>query len=148
MGLIFDFFRAVRKKIKTGALAVGLQDVLFFIISAALVFLFMYRANYAEPCWYVFLGIVLGIVLYNATVSRLIIKIFVWLFDFIVKFITILFRIISIPIKLLYRVLRVPVVIICIPLRKAVRFILRKFTCFFEKIINNLKKIRKTLKMY
>lgn len=139
-GIIFDFFRAFRKQHSSSAGFVAVQDILYWLITAGVVFALLLKYNYGELRFFIFLGILIGGILYHATVSRYIVllisKIY-WLALQIFKFII---KILALPLKFL----SVPVRFLVISLAK----INKKLTAILCRIKDNFKKTKKQLKMY
>ena len=79
IGLIFDFFRILRKSFKTSDLITYIQDILFWILTGISVIIFMYFFSDGTIRLYMFLGLLLGVFIYILTISQFIIKIFVFL---------------------------------------------------------------------
>ena len=77
IGIIFDFFRSLRKKVKTSDSLTYIQDTIFFIISGVLILYSMYKFNSGEVRLYIFIGILLGILLYFCILSKYVMRIFV-----------------------------------------------------------------------
>ena len=64
IGLLFDFFRILRKAIKTSDLITCIEDVVFWILTGYLVLYSIFKYNNGELRFYLFLGITLGIIFY------------------------------------------------------------------------------------
>ena len=139
-GVLFDVFRALRKKVRSGTALVALEDLLFWLALAGLVFAFLYRINNGQPRWFIFVGIVLGAVLYQLTVSRYVVVIFTKFIGFICAVFGFLRKILLFP----FRILKKPLRILVIPLSK----LNKKITHTLCKMKNDLKKIKKVAKMY
>ncbi|AGC67284.1 spore cortex biosynthesis protein YabQ [Thermoclostridium stercorarium subsp. stercorarium DSM 8532] len=71
-GFIYDLLRMKRKALKTRAFIVGVEDVLFWIFTAILVFITAYISNQGEIRLYFFMAMALGISLYFWLFSSLI----------------------------------------------------------------------------
>lgn len=67
--LIFDMFRAVRRVFGGGAKAVAAQDILLWIILAAVSFFVVYKYNDGQLRLFVFIAILSGAALYLVTLS-------------------------------------------------------------------------------
>lgn len=147
-GVVFDFFRAFRKSVESGIVAVAIQDILFWLISAGVVFSFMYRFNNGEARWYIFCGMVLGAILYHNSISPLVVKLIVKVFYVLRRCAGLLIRVLLFPLVILLKILRGPFFIVMMPLRGAAR-ILRKLTGRFGfSWSQNLRKIKKRFKKY
>ncbi len=79
IGLIFDFFRILRKSFKTSNLITYIQDIIFWIITGMSVIFFMYKFTDGTIRMYMFLGILLGFIIYILTFSHYLIMIFVFI---------------------------------------------------------------------
>lgn len=64
IGFIYDLLRMKRRALKTRKFIVGVEDVLFWIFAAVLVFITAYVSNQGEIRLYFFLAMILGISIY------------------------------------------------------------------------------------
>lgn len=76
VAFIFDIFRILRKKFKTNNIITYIEDVLFWIISGFLIISAIFKFNDGELRLYLFLGILIGIVMYMLLFAKLINVIF------------------------------------------------------------------------
>ncbi len=147
-GIFFDGFRAFRRLVRSGSVWVGVQDLLFWLLSAAAAFLFLYRTNYGQPRWYIFCGILLGALFYHLLLRDRTVRFFLVLSRFIGRLLRCIIRILLFPLLLLYRILR-PIIRffrrIC---RTVGRFFCRKIRTFRGKLSAGMKKFKKIRKMY
>ena len=79
IGIIFDFFRILRKTIKTKDFMTYLEDILFCIITGIIVLYSIFFFNNGEFRMYMFIGILIGVLMYLLTISPYIIKINVYI---------------------------------------------------------------------
>lgn len=70
LAAIYDLFRISRLLIRHSNLVVDLEDLIYWIITAFLVFQTLFRYNQGALRGYAFLGMVLGVILYALTISR------------------------------------------------------------------------------
>ena len=70
LGVIFDLFRVLRRLFRHKGVATAVQDAFFWIIGTLLTFTLFLRLNDGEMRGYLFLGLLLGAVIYFLTVSR------------------------------------------------------------------------------
>ena len=100
MGVIYDLVRVLRKIIYHPNWLVQIEDLLYWVACGCFAFIMIYWRNYGQIRGFVFLGILIGTVLYFSTVSQLFVKIMT---QIIMRFIIIPIRCImvaiSIPIK-------------------------------------------------
>ena len=73
VGILFDFFRALRKNIHHHSLGVALEDIVFCTISFRLFFDICYATNNGSLRWYIFASFICSIILYFCSVSKFII---------------------------------------------------------------------------
>lgn len=76
IALIFDLFRILRKKFKTNNIITYIEDILFWIISGFLIISAVFKFNNGELRLYLFLGILIGIVMYMLLFTKFINLIF------------------------------------------------------------------------
>ena len=96
IGILFDFFRILRKTIKTPNFITYIEDISFWILTGILILYNIWYFNDGEIRIYMFLGIILGILIYMSTISKLIILIFSKILQSIIKILKIPFKIIKI----------------------------------------------------
>ena len=120
IGLIFDFFRILRKSFRTTNLITYIQDILFWILTGISIIFFMYNFSDGSIRLFIFWGLILGFLLYILTISKYIIKIFVFII-----------QLLKIVIKKLLRVAYFPIRAIKIFIHKT---IIRHFYILFLKI--------------
>ena len=83
MGLIFDFFRILRRKGNTKDILVYIQDIIFWIIVTVVIIVSTFLINNGELRGYMIFGYILGGVFYILLFSKAIRKIFSCVFDFV-----------------------------------------------------------------
>ena len=128
-GLIFDFFRAMRRMGEKSGAKVMLEDIFLWISEACLVFVSIYSFNSGQLRFYFFVGMGIGFVLYLLTVSFLFIKFWVFLY----KILHFLFQ------KMFF---------LCRFLFKPVTFLTKYAQKILIKVKKRGKKLKKQLKMY
>lgn len=95
IGILFDFFRILRKSIKTSNIITYIQDILFWILTGIIILYSIWYFNNGELRIFVFLGIIIGILIYMTTFSNIVVKLFT-------KILVFLINILKIPFKLIY----------------------------------------------
>lgn len=139
IGILFDIFRIIRKSFKTADLVTYIEDFLFWIISGTIVLYSIFKFNNGELRGFIFLGIILGALIYILVFSKTFIKINLYIINFIKK---IVIYTLIIPIKFLYKIIKKlfikPIVVTVINLRKTMSY----FKIKLEKLRN--KSIKKT----
>lgn len=71
IGLLFDFFKVLRKSFKTNDIVTFAEDLIFLVISGTLIIFGIIKLNGGEVRFYLFLGIFFGILIYSLTISNL-----------------------------------------------------------------------------
>lgn len=91
-GFIYDLFRLKRKALKTKAFLLGLEDVVFWVFAALLVFITAYFSSDGEVRLYFLFGAFLGVLIYHWLFSRwviqiltLLVKAVIWPFAFLIR---------------------------------------------------------------
>lgn len=139
IGLLFDFFRILRKSFKTSDIITYIEDIVFWILSGIIVLYSIFIFNNGEIRIYMFLAILLGIIIYMLLLSSYIIKINVFIIDKIKKAIKLIINIIKIPLNFILRIIKKIFF-------KPISFIFINFSKSMKNIKINLKDITKNYK--
>lgn len=99
IGILFDFFRILRKSFKTNDFFTYLEDIIFWIITGIILLYSIFTFNNGEIRFFMFIGVLIGIILYILSISSFIIKINVTILTFFKNIIIKIFNIIVFPIK-------------------------------------------------
>ena len=70
IGITYDIFRILRKSFKTIDFITYIQDFLFWIITGAILLYTIFAFNNGELRSYIFIGILLGLILYMILISK------------------------------------------------------------------------------
>lgn len=135
IGLLFDFFRILRKSFKTSNLVTYIEDILFWILTGFLVLYSIFTFNNGEIRFFIFLGIAIGILLYMLIFSNYVIKINVYIIGIIKKITIAIGKIIIYPIRIIINVSKKIFF-------KPIRFLFINF----NNLTKNIKKIPKKIK--
>lgn len=106
IGILFDFFRILRRSFSTGNILTALEDIIFWFLVGIIILYSIFIYNNGVIRGYMFLGILCGATLYMITLSKVFIKINVCILKFIKKIINIFIKIISFPLMLLISFLK------------------------------------------
>lgn len=149
IGLLFDFFRILRKSFKTADIVTYIEDILFWIFSGLTVLYSIFVFNNGEIRIYMFLAILLGVILYILLLSSYIIKINVYIIDKIKIFTKLVIKVILVPFKITFKIIKrlffKPISFIFINLKnimKDINKVLKKLTLKHKKSINNIKHLK------
>ena len=92
LAIIFDFFRLLRRKGDTPNYIVYIQDLLYWIIVTFIIIMSAFLTNDGELRGYMFVGYILGAVIYMVTISTYILKVFSKVLDFFESIIKNIFK--------------------------------------------------------
>lgn len=122
IGLLFDFFRVLRKSFKTTDLITCIEDIIFWILAGILILYNIWYFNNGEIRLFIILGIIMGTIIYILTLSNIVVKIFSIFMNFLKNIIIQLFKILELPYK--------PIVLIykkiCVIITNIVKKIVKK----------------------
>ncbi len=130
---LYDILRIKRRAIKTGVIFVGLEDILYWLIIAVLLFITVYNSNSGQMRGFIFMGNVIGVILYESLLSNIIIKSSMMIINFIKKLFRFIWMVLSYPFKLLYKILSIPVIFIAGLIMKLFKFMGKGFGKAFKK---------------
>ena len=116
IGILFDFFRILRRSFKTSNIITYVEDVLFWILTGVLILYNIWYFNNGEIRIYMFLGIIMGLLIYMLTLSNIIVSLF------------------SKILKMLIRILEIPFKTIISIFHKIITIIIKIFNKFKKKI--------------
>ena len=146
IGILFDFFRILRKSFKTSDIITYVEDLLFWILTGIIILYSIFTFNNGEIRLFIFLAIAIGVIAYMLLLSPYVIKVNVLIIKFLKNIITRIFNFLSIPFKYIYKLTQniffKPVSFIIINIRK-------NSTNLFKRVIkisNNNKKIENNVK--
>lgn len=139
IGILFDFFRILRKSFITKDIVTYIEDFLFWILTGIIILYSIFTFNNGEIRLYMFIAIIIGIIFYMILFSKHIIRTNVFIIICFKKFFKILFGFLKIPIgyisKLIRKIILRPFLFIFINIHKlSTNFYKNKF-----KISNKLK---------
>jgi Spore cortex protein YabQ (Spore_YabQ). len=73
LAFLYDLFRVKRRLVKTSAIFINIEDVLFWLIAAVIVFLASYIISSGETRFYFFSGIFIGGLIYFTFLSKFVV---------------------------------------------------------------------------
>lgn len=103
IGLLFDVFRILRKSFHTADWITYIQDILFWILAGSMMLFSIFTFNHGEIRSYVFIGIIIGVVIYMLALSKLFVKSSVTIILFLKK-------IFSYPIHLIEKLIKIIII--------------------------------------
>jgi len=108
IAFIYDIFRIKRKAVRTGRMAIYVEDLLYWVIIAFVMLAVVYYSNEGEIRGFVLVGAVFGVILYTILLSRLIVKLSVFILRIIYNLLRKLFLIATCPFRVVFRILSNP----------------------------------------
>lgn len=144
IGLLFDVFRILRKTFKTNDLATYIEDILFWVITGIMTLAFIFYFNNGEIRFYVFLGIILGVLIYILTISKYVISVSVKIIKYIKNILATVIKILEYPLEIAWKTLNKiifkPFFFIFINIRKRIDINLLDLSRFIKKTQKPTKK--------
>ena len=139
IGLLFDFFRILRKAMKTADFVTYIEDALFWILTGFIILYSIFTYNNGEIRLFMFFAIILGILIYLIFISKIILSISLGIINVIKRIFSIIFNIIKVPINffigLIKKIFLKPISFIIINIRNY-------FTKCSKNFSNTLKKVK------
>ena len=106
LGVLFDFFRVLRKTFKTGDFVTYIEDILYWILAGIIILYNIWFFNDGEIRVFMILGILMGAIIYCLTLSPIFIKIDYFFMKKIKSVFTLLYNILKIPIEFMINLLK------------------------------------------
>lgn len=70
----YDMIRIVRRIISHNIFAVAVEDILYWVLCGIFIFLLLYHGNGGTIRWFAIAGVMIGMLVYNLTISRYFVK--------------------------------------------------------------------------
>lgn len=136
-GLLYDAFRLMRQYIKQRDILTHAQDLIFWLIVAAVMFYIFLNYYFGQIHGFTFLGAGLGMLLYFTLLSRYFMRMGRAVVDFIAKALQYLANLLMMPFRAFFNMLKPPV-----------RHIKGKINQFIRQIARKVKKRLQILRKY
>ncbi len=105
LGLCYDIVRAIRRAISFNIVFIWISDFLYWIVATCTIAYMLLITDDGIISTYEICGLILGAILYYNTLSRLILKIFGYVFAKIIKIFKLFLQILLTPVRFLYKIL-------------------------------------------
>lgn len=128
LGVLYDFFRAIRLSFTKGKIPVVIFDLLYFFVVAFLSYIFILAANKGEVRSYIIIGELVGAVFYYFSLGVAVIKITDHFVMLLKRFYKLIFKMFALPFAFL---------------KKLFQNIFNNLMGFFKKNEKKSQKIRK-----
>ena len=122
IGILFDLFRVLRKTFKTSDILTSLEDILFWIFAGIIILYSIWYFNNGEIRLFIFLGIIMGLLIYMLTLSDILIKLLSAIVKMFQKIVMKIIHILSIILR---------------PINNVIKRILKIVYKFYKKIEKN-----------
>lgn len=106
---LYDILRIKRRTIKTSVIIVNIEDIIYWLLAAVIVFLTVYGSNDGQMRGFIFIGNILGVTLYLSLFSRIVIASSMMVINIIKKIILFIWKVITYPFKILFKIICAPV---------------------------------------
>ena len=143
IGLLFDFFRILRKSFKTPDFVTYIEDIVFWFLTGLIILYSIFTFNNGELRAYIFIALFIGIVIYILALSKYIIKINVTIIKFIKSIASKIINILMFPFKIVLNLLKK---VFLKPIRFIYLNIHKKMTNILKNIQIRLNSGKKTIK--
>lgn len=108
IAFIYDLFRIRRKAMKTSVVFIYIEDFVYWILVALVMFGTVFYSNDGELRGYIFLGSIIGVVLYILLLSKIVVNSAMQIIRIVCRILIAIWRVLTYPFRLIYRILRVP----------------------------------------
>ena len=132
IGILFDFFRILRKSFKTADLITYIEDILFWILTGIILLYSIFVFSNGEIRLFMFLAVILGTIIYMLIASKYVIKINVTIITFVKKILLVPINFIA---KILRKIFFKPISFVIINIKKI-------STNLCKNTYNNLKNVK------
>ena len=108
IAFIYDAFRIKRRAVKTSALVTYIEDIIYWIIVSIIMFAVVYYSNEGEIRGYLFLGTILGAILYALLLSRVVMNSALFIIKIVCRVFSSIWMVVSYPFKLIFKLFAIP----------------------------------------
>jgi spore cortex biosynthesis protein YabQ len=108
IALIYDLFRISRKAVRTANLLIYVEDLLYWLIVAIVMFTMVYYSNEGELRSYIFIGAILGTILYVLLFSRIIINSSMLIINVVRKIVKLILLVLLFPFRIMIKLSAIP----------------------------------------
>ena len=109
VSVLYDFMRAVRGAVKTGAVLTAVTDIIFAFVSFAAAAWCVLAFGDGRLRIFEAIGMLIGAALYFAVLSGAVYRFFLYCIKKFLKITAFIFKILLTPLLFLYKILRVPI---------------------------------------
>ncbi|WDV45546.1 spore cortex biosynthesis protein YabQ [Clostridiaceae bacterium M8S5] len=99
IGFIYDLYRVFRFFIRPKRVATIIEDLLFWILVSIISVGILFYSNWGQLRGYVFIGFLLGVIIYTLLLSRFVMKVLLKITRYLIKGITYITGYVTLPLK-------------------------------------------------
>ncbi len=115
---VYDLFRLIRRQEPNRSVMIHVQDGLFWALGLFILFFALFYINNGIIRFYEFLGIILGVVLYECILSPWVLRVSDWILRFFSKVFKKFFKILLTPLIFMYNIMYRCLCFVLFPLKK------------------------------
>lgn len=138
--IVYDIIRISRRIIKHFKVLVAIEDILFWVASSIFIFIMMYKQNNGDIRGFSIMGMLIGMLVYNHILSKLVVNAFTTIINKIIWVIKKIISIIFFPFKKILG-------FIFKYTRRFLLFLRKKLRKLLIKLLKILKRLLKTVKI-
>ena len=140
IGILFDIFRILRKTFKTKDFVTYIEDVIFWILTGLILLYSIFTFSNGEIRLYMFIGILIGCIVYMLTISNYFIKISVIVVKVAKNVIGKIISIVILPFKLILKPIKFITINVKKVIKRQINSINTKKIQFFSKFKKDFRK--------
>ncbi len=115
---VYDLFRLIRRHESYNLVMIHVQDGLFWSLGLLILFFALFYINNGILRFYEFVGIILGVILYECTLSPWVLRVSDWILTFFSKVFKKFFKILLTPLIFTYNIMYRCLCFVLFPLKK------------------------------
>ena len=142
IGVLYNLFAAIRRGFSFGRIATFFVDFIFWVAGTVVFFCILHISCSGEITWYGLLGVILGLVLYLASASRIIYPVLLGLVKLIKKLLMFCVKIFITPFYKIFKVLSK----LFKPVKKLAQNTRKKTSNFVKNNVEKIKRLSILLK--
>lgn len=108
IALVYDIFRIIRKAVRTGGLITYAEDLVYWVLAAAIMLVTIYYSNEGEIRGFLFIGTIIGVVLYSSIFSKFVMESSLFIIHMTIKIVKAVLFVVAYPFRFVLRVLAAP----------------------------------------
>ena len=142
----YDLIRIKRRTIKTNITLISIEDLIYWIIVAITMFFLVFYSNDGVSRGFIFIGAVLGVIIYIFTLSKFVISASVAFIRIVYRILKFIWNILIYPFAIIFRIIAIPLRLILKLCKKLLGSAKRsgkarvKQVLVWKRLLKNIKK--------